>query len=106
MTNGEGIDELLNKVSGIDYKNKPAEAFLELNTLANTLKQKIMDYRDIQAAEMDIESVNWCINEIIRFRNQNFDSYHEINFYNHQKRIIEAGNKVISGIHKLNEKTL
>ncbi|MCC6371204.1 MAG: hypothetical protein IT236_09390 [Bacteroidia bacterium] len=106
VSNGEGIEELLKKVLSIDYKNSPAEAFLELNTCANTLKQKIRPYREIQAAEREIESVNWCICEILGFKNQTFDSYHECNFYAHQKRIIEAGKQIITGMEVLNEKTL
>ena len=106
VSNGEGVDELLKKVLSIDYKNNPAEAFLELNACANALKQKIRPYREIQAAEREIESVNWCINEILGFKNQTYDAYHESNFYSHQKRITEACHQITKGIEVLNQKTL
>ena len=105
ISNGEGIDELLKKVLSIDYKSNPAVAFSELNACANTLKEKIRPYREIQAAEREIESVTWCINQIFGFKNQTFDSYHECNFYAHQKRIIEAGKQIITGMELLHEKT-
>ena len=106
VTNVEGVDKLLKKVLSIDYKSNPAVAFSELNACANTLKEKIRPYRELESAEQEIESVTWCINQIFGFKNQTFDSYHECNFISHQKRVVEAGNRVIKGIIKLNEKTL
>jgi len=102
---GDGVEYLIQKVSNIDYKNSPAEAFLELYRCVNILKEKIRPYRQLMDAEREMESVNWCLNQIFGFKNSTYDSYHECNFYAHQKRVVEAGKQVIDGMKTLNEST-